>query len=97
MTYVEPPLSSVAAQKSRLGQETANQFGVFGRLGIARTEAKPGGAFSGDSESKNGVTWGLGGQFDFNRNIGLRAEWQRYKVSDGNVDNLSIGVLYRFQ
>ena len=43
------------------------------------------------------MTWGLGGQFDFNRNIGLRAEWQRYKVSDGNVDNLSIGVLYRFQ
>lgn len=78
------------------------QFGVFGRLGVARVEAKPGGIFVGDSTSKTGLTWGLGGSYDINRNVGLRLEFQRFRVDSGggdtnDVDNLSIGVLYRFK
>ena len=81
------------------------QFGVFGRLGVARVEAKPGGSLSGfDSNTKTGLVWGLGGQYDFNRNLGIRAEWSRYKADaggglggEGDVDNLSLGVLWRFK
>jgi len=78
------------------------QFSVLGRLGIARVEAKPGGIFSGDSSTKTGLTWGLGGQYDFNRNLGLRLEFQRFRADSGggdtnDVDNLSIGVLWRFR
>ncbi|TMH39830.1 MAG: hypothetical protein E6H54_20375 [Betaproteobacteria bacterium] len=80
----------------------ANQFAVFGRLGVARTEGKVSGAFGSAKDNKSGVTWGLGAQYDFNRNLGLRGEWQRYRVDagsagTGDVDNLNIGVLYRFQ
>lgn len=81
----------------------ANQFAVFGRLGFARVESKAGGAFGSASDTKNGLTWGLGAQFDVMRNLGLRAEFQRYKAdststgSGGDVDFLSIGALWRFQ
>jgi len=79
----------------------ANQFAAFGRLGFARVEAKAGGAFGSASDTKNGLTWGLGAQYDVMRNLGLRAEFQRYKedssAADGDVDVLSIGALWRFQ
>jgi OmpA-OmpF porin, OOP family len=80
----------------------ANQFGVFGRIGFARVEAKPGGVLGGDSETKTGLTWGLGGSYDFNRNLGLRLEFQRFRADAGggdtaDIDNLSLGVVWRFQ
>jgi len=80
----------------------ANQFAVFGRLGLAYTKGESSGAFGSASDNKTGVTWGLGAQWDFTRNFGARAEWQRYRVDagsagTGDVDNLNIGVLYRFQ
>lgn len=81
----------------------ANQFSVFGRLGAYHATTDVSGAGSA-SEDKNGLTYGLGAQFDLNRNLGLRAEWQRYrKVGGGNIgeeanaDMLSVGALYRFQ
>jgi hypothetical protein len=54
------------------------------------------------------AAFGLGGEFDFTRNLGVRAEWQRYakmKVrndvngveDDGDVDALTVGVVYRFR
>ena len=81
------------------------QFGVFGRLGIASVKAKPGGAFSGaGDQSKSGLTWGLGASYDLNKNLGFRAEWQRFKADsgsslggEGDVDNLMLSVLWRFQ
>jgi OmpA-OmpF porin, OOP family len=77
----------------------ANQFAAFGRLGLARVEGKGG----GESDTKNALTWGLGVQYDVMRNLGLRGEFQRYKVDAGagvgdvNIDVLSIGALWRFQ
>ena len=82
------------------------QASLFGRLGLYYSTTR----FSGDAtgeKSATGITFGLGGQWDFTRNIGARLEWQRYnKVkatcdgcggdSDANVDNLSIGIVYRF-
>jgi OmpA-OmpF porin, OOP family len=72
----------------------ANQFSLLGRLGAYHGELKDGG-----SNTKNGLTFGLGAQYDINRNIGVRAEWQRFNnmSSDVDVDVLSIGALYRFQ
>ena len=37
---------------------------------------------------------GVGGVFNFSRNLGLRAEFERYNDSEINV--LSIGMQYRF-
>jgi OOP family OmpA-OmpF porin len=83
------------------------QLQIFGRLGAYHGETK----FSGDLTGKTtttGFTWGLGGEWDFTRNIGARLEWQRYakmkancdvfcEEGKGDVDNLNLGIVYRFQ
>ena len=69
----------------------ANQFSILGKLGFANVEVdSPGG-----SEDKTEITWGLGVQFDVNRNVAVRALWQRYETEDA-VDFLAIGVTYKF-
>jgi len=64
------------------------QLSVIGKLGFANIDAEPG----GDSTD---LTFGVGLQYDFTRNLGDRAQWQRYN-SDAEVDLLSIGIVYRF-
>jgi OOP family OmpA-OmpF porin len=41
------------------------------------------------------LTFGAGVQYDVSRNLGLRAQWQRYDV-DSDADLLSIGLVYQF-
>ena len=82
-------------------------FSVFGRAGLYSGKLELSGVDNG-SKTTTDLTYGLGAGYDFNRNLGLRAEWQRYskmKVrndatgaeDDGDVDAMSIGVIYRFQ
>lgn len=65
-----------------------NQFSIYGKLGFARLEADPG-------SDDNDITYGFGVQFDFSRNLGVRAGWQRYNT-DPSVDYLSVGAVWRF-
>jgi hypothetical protein len=69
----------------------ANQFSIIGKLGLANVEVDGGGF----SEDKTEITWGLGVQFDVNRNLGVRALWQRYETEDA-INFLAIGVTYKF-
>ena len=69
----------------------AKQISLIGKLGLANVEADgPGG-----SEDKTELTWGIGVQFDVNRNLGLRALWQRYET-DEELDWFTIGAVWRF-
>ena len=86
-----------------------NNFSVLGKLGFYNAEVKLGGPVSGKKTTTD-LTYGLGGQYDFNRNLGLRLEWNRYsKVKapdatgggvtvsgDADIDVLSVGALWRF-
>jgi OOP family OmpA-OmpF porin len=85
----------------------SESFSVFGRAGLYNGELKLSGVDTG-SKSTTDLTYGLGAGYDFNRNFGLRAEWQRYSKmkahndatgadDSGDVDAMTIGVLYRFQ
>ena len=69
----------------------ANQLSILGKLGLANVEVDT----SGGSEDKTELTWGLGVQFDVNRNLGVRALWQRYETEDA-VDYLAIGATWKF-
>ena len=80
---------------------------IFGRLGGYWGEAKLSGGASGSKTTTN-LVYGLGLQYDFMKNFGVRGEWSRYsKVKakndatgvedDGDVDVLGVSVLYRFQ
>jgi len=83
-----------------------NNFSVLGKLGFYNAEIKLSGLASGKKTTTD-LTYGIGGQYDFNRNLGLRLEWNRYSkvkapdvgtVSGGDtdIDVLSVGALWRF-
>jgi len=76
-----------------------DKLSVYGKLGVYRGELEAPGA----EETNTDLTFGVGLQYDFLKNVGVRGEWQRYsKMGGGNlvetdVDVLSVGVIYRFQ
>jgi len=85
------------------------KFSAFGRAGFIYAEAKD--TFSGtgavtvntpNPEKKEGsYKYGLGLQYDLTRSLGLRAEWERYRVNDavgnkGDIDMALIGLVYTF-
>ena len=87
----------------------SEKFSAFGRVGYIYTETKD--TFSGtgavtvtnpNPEKKEGnYKYGLGAQYDFTYNLGLRAEWERYRVNDavgnkGDIDMALISLVYTF-
>jgi OOP family OmpA-OmpF porin len=89
-----------------------DKFSAFGRVGLQYAQAKdsftgtgPGAAVaaSNPSPSKNslGYKFGVGVQYDFTQSLGLRGEWERYRIDDavgnkGDVDMYLVGVVYTF-
>ena len=86
-----------------------DQFSVFGKVGAAyaqsranftRTGAMP---LSSSSTGRNDTNLkvGLGMQYAITEALAVRAELERYRISDpvrnrGNIDMASIGLVYRF-
>jgi OOP family OmpA-OmpF porin len=77
-----------------------DKLGVYGKAGLFWGEAEasgPGGSAKDDSVE---LTYGVGVQYDFTPNLGVRGEWQKYTdVGNGasDVDVLSVGVVFRFR
>ena len=73
-----------------------DKLGVYGKAGFFWGETKAGGTSSDSVE----LTYGVGVQYDFTPNLGVRGEWQKYTdVGDGttDIDVMSVGVVYRFK
>jgi OOP family OmpA-OmpF porin len=85
------------------------RFSAFGRVGVNYAEASD--SFSGTgavsvpnsnpSKREANLKFGGGLQYDFNRSLGMRLEAERYRINDavgskGDVDLLSVGLVYRF-
>jgi OmpA-OmpF porin, OOP family len=68
-----------------------NNFSLIGKLGFAMWEVE---AF-GEKADGTDLTYAVGVQYDVSRNLGIRAQWQRYDV-EGDADLLSVGLVYRF-
>ena len=78
----------------------SEQFSVFGKVGLFKWEAEfsdtTGGVpFSGDDDGTD-VSFGLGVAYNFNRNFGLRAEYELFKTDDADASLLSVGVVWKF-
>ena len=86
-----------------------DKFSAFARLGLTYTQAKDhfnktGPVVINDSTpSKSGANYkmGLGMEYDVTRALGLRAEWERYRVDDavgnkGDINMLLVGLIYKF-
>jgi OOP family OmpA-OmpF porin len=69
---------------------------AYGKLGFARGKLKGGGLAAGISDTATDLTYGIGVQYDFTKQVGLRGEWQRYDF-DEPVNVMSLGVVFRFQ
>jgi OOP family OmpA-OmpF porin len=85
-----------------------DKFAILGRLGFINATVKvsgqaPGlGSFS-DSSTDMKMTWGIGGQFNFTQNLGVRLDYDSYnklgdedKTGESTVDMISLGVVYKF-
>jgi len=85
------------------------KFSAFGRIGVNYAEAKD--SFSGTgfvnvldrnpSERAANLKAGVGLQYAFNDSVAMRLETERYRINDavgnkGDVDLISVGVVYRF-
>lgn len=78
------------------------QVSLFGKLGFASTtmditvNTPP----SSASGTKAGLTFGFGGQYNVNKQIGIRVGYDSYKVGDSGVtwdqNVTSIGGIYKF-
>jgi OOP family OmpA-OmpF porin len=80
-----------------------DQFGLFGKLGLAYSKADLSGTVAGIPISTDdddfGLTFGFGAKFNFTRNWGMRVEWERFQDVGGfddDVDLISVGVVYTF-
>lgn len=75
----------------------ANQFSLFGKVGLLRTEVEisgSGGAFADtDSDSETGLHFGVGVMFNLGR-FSIRAEWERN--DEAEIDMISLGAQIRF-
>ncbi len=85
------------------------RFAAFGRVGVTYVDTKD--SFSGTgavivldpdpSKHRASYKFGVGLQYAITRAFGLRAEAERYRIDDavgqkGDVDLISLGVVYRF-
>ncbi len=74
-----------------------DMFSVFAKIGLASTELKASGAVGG-SENNTDLTWGIGGQFNINRQIGIRLGYDLYKVGENVTADqklTSIGLVFK--
>jgi OOP family OmpA-OmpF porin len=84
------------------------RFSLFGKVGLYVADTDIEVVFAGlgtatDADDNVDLTFGFGARYDFTRNFGVRAEWQRYgdvKAGDFDkfdVDVMSVGIVFRFQ
>ena len=73
----------------------ANQFSVYGLAGIAMVEGEAKALGVTVSDDSTELTFGVGAQYDVSRNLGVRAQWQRYGANE-DIDVISLGVVWKF-
>jgi OOP family OmpA-OmpF porin len=76
------------------------EFSVFGKIGLFIWEAEASDTTGGVpfSEKTDGtdISFGLGLNNQFTRNLGVRAEWERFKLDEADADLISVGIVWRF-
>ena len=76
----------------------AERCDVFGKLGYSSVLMSPS---AGISHRKNDFSYGLGAQYNLNREVGIRAGWDRYAVGNSagatSAENVyTVGGIYKF-
>lgn len=81
-----------------------DRISMFGKLGGYRWSMDSRIGTSTATDDGFNFTYGLGGQFSVNKDIGVRVEWEQfrklgYKLTTGeaNVNFISVGLVYNFK
>jgi OmpA-OmpF porin, OOP family len=96
-----------AASLSAIGFLPLNDdFNLYGKLGVAHTKTTVSSSLAPMNDAtRNSVTYGLGGEYNFDKNIGMRIGWDHYNAAVDNAANnksnvnanvVSVGVVYNF-
>lgn len=86
----------------------AHQFSLLGKIGVTRWDVDNtftvGGAPFSPSENGTDVSYGVGAQYDFHRQVGARLEWERFAdvgdsatTGQSDLDLLSLSVVFKFR
>lgn len=90
---------------SLVGAFPIDQFSVFGKIGFTYMDTKVSGSIAGfgsasESDSSTNLSWGLGAAYNFDKQLSVRVEWERFRLEFDNekedADFFSVGVVYRF-
>jgi len=88
------PLGERFSLIARAGVQSSKTRDLFSATGLALAAPTP---------SKNLISYklGVGAGFDVPKNVGVRADWERYRVGDGfsgkmDVDLYTLNLLYKF-
>ncbi len=83
-----------------------SEFSLLGKLGVSysrqTTDISVGGLSGSVKDNATELTYGLGARYDFTPNVGVRAEWERFRVGGNNgggkndIDLYSVNLLYTF-
>jgi OmpA-OmpF porin, OOP family len=73
----------------------SQSFSLYGKLGFFMWDAKLKGPVTASSDGTD-LTYAIGVRWSFTKNVALQAQWQRYDVSDGDIDVLGVGLLFKF-
>jgi OmpA-OmpF porin, OOP family len=103
VTFESAAFDLVAVGSLPLG----DRFSIFGKIGLYRADTDVNACVTAlgcasDSDSNTDLTFGFGVRFDIMRNLGVRAEWQRYSdvaasdFGESDIDVISIGVIWKF-
>lgn len=81
-----------------------DKFGVYGKLGYARTKTKTAAGFGATGASRSAPTYGVGVQYNVNPMLGVRLGVDRFGLATANAgvktksnaDVTSFGVVFNF-
>jgi OmpA-OmpF porin, OOP family len=96
-----------AASLSAIGfYPITEDFNVYGKLGVAHTKTTVSSNLAPMNDAtRTSVTYGIGGEYNFNKNVGMRMGWDHYNAAvdtsasnknNVNANVVSVGVVYNF-
>ncbi len=100
---ISADVKSSAVELVALPSVPLGAFSLFAKLGFYAADTKGTSNVGLEaSDSNTNWTFGVGAGYNLTKNLGARAEWQRYdkvggdNVGKADVDVFNVGLLYRF-
>ncbi|HET9122242.1 MAG TPA: porin family protein [Acidiferrobacteraceae bacterium] len=74
------------------------QFGVFAKGGAADLRSEVNSSIAGYSATRRTrATYGAGLKYSFTRNVGIRGEWERFRIPNNRTNLVSASLTFAFR